>query len=650
MELTAAAVAAQLDCKIRSELYLELCDTVFWTDSTSVLKYISNQCARYHTFLNNQVNLIRDLSDIPAWRYVNTSANPADLASRGLDVDSSLELSLLLTGPEFLCQEQGSWLALPNDVKRAELDGDSEIKQSAPIFSMVVPEPILVEKIAAKFSSWTKIVRIIARLRRLGTKSGSEVLTVNEMNSATTIIWKKIQVQEYGMKRCGSHFYLPDSVSDSPGGSQLDGPRLLCECSEKITARRGDVKRIWSDNGTNLVAADLQVKEALQDFKEVEIAQTLAAKGIEWCFNPPHASHFGEVWERLIRSVRRALSATCLQQVSTDDTLSTLFCEAESLVNGRPLTKVNDDPDCPLPLKPSMLLTLKSAVLPVTKTDQKELYVRRRWCQAQYLADQFWKRWLRQYLPLLQERQKWTVQRRETQVGDIMLNTDERLPRGSWPLGRVLEVTRDSDNRVRQAKIKTECGLYLLPVQKMCLLLEIECDDSGVPLEKRVNIVRCSYGVLSSNLASLMKYMNTKEEEYLTSPLCGEWDTNEWSAPPKDPSAVTLVRPTVIYLEIAQQKNNVGCSTLTPTPALYLRLRNQRKGETREIDPPPPRRMTAEAAAEVKVTSGLLKPQLKDTNGLTLAKGRSMYGLGEGFSIDHALRARCKVQRWGERE
>ncbi|XP_068229360.1 uncharacterized protein [Palaemon carinicauda] len=198
MELTAGAMAAQLDCKIRSEIDLELCDSVFWTDSTSVLKYIRNPSARYQTFVNNLMNLIRDVSDITAWRYVNTSANPADLASRGLDVDKLLELSLWLTGSEFLCQEQGSWPALPDDVKRAELDGDPEVKQSAPIFCMVVPEQILVEEIAAKLSPWTKIVRIIARLRRLGTKRGSEVLSVNEMNSETTITWKKIQFQEYG--------------------------------------------------------------------------------------------------------------------------------------------------------------------------------------------------------------------------------------------------------------------------------------------------------------------------------------------------------------------------------------------------------------------------------------------------------------------
>ncbi|XP_068247882.1 uncharacterized protein [Palaemon carinicauda] len=34
----------------------------------------------------------------------------------------------------------------------------------------------------------------------------------------------------------------------------------------RFTARRGAVKKIWSDNGTNLVAADRELKEALQHF------------------------------------------------------------------------------------------------------------------------------------------------------------------------------------------------------------------------------------------------------------------------------------------------------------------------------------------------------------------------------------------------
>ena len=102
------------------------------------------------------------------------------------------------------------------------------------------------------------------------------------------------------------------------------------------------------------------------------------------------------------------------------------------------------------------------------------MYVKRRWRQAQFLADEFWRRWAKEYLPILQERQKWTAERRDVRIGDIVLTFDERLPRGTWPLGKVVAVTRSKDGRVRQAVVKTENGEYRRPVQKLCLLLESE--------------------------------------------------------------------------------------------------------------------------------------------------------------------------------
>ncbi|XP_066953380.1 uncharacterized protein [Macrobrachium rosenbergii] len=142
----------------------------------------------------------------------------------------------------------------------------------------------------------------------------------------------------------------------------------------RFVARRGPVKRIWSDNGTNIVAAEKELREALRKFDTDKITDALQTKGIDWSFNPPHASHFGGAWERLIRSIRRALNAACIGQVTTDDVLSTLFCEAEALINSRPLTKVTDDPDSPAALTPNMLLTLKGSPEPFTKTDPKDMY------------------------------------------------------------------------------------------------------------------------------------------------------------------------------------------------------------------------------------------------------------------------------------
>ena len=155
----------------------------------------------------------------------------------------------------------------------------------------------------------------------------------------------------------------------------------------------------------------------------------------------------------------------------------TLFCEAEAVVNSRPLTKVNDDPTCLQPLSPSTILTLKGSVGPMTETNPKDLYVRRRWRQVQYLADVFWKRWMREYVPLLQERQKWHVRRRDLKPGDVVMTLDEKLPRGTWPLGRVMEVIKSSDGQVRSVKVKTESSVYHRPVNKLCVLLETEMEN-----------------------------------------------------------------------------------------------------------------------------------------------------------------------------
>nr|XP_027215199.1 uncharacterized protein LOC113808079 [Penaeus vannamei] len=243
----------------------------------------------------------------------------------------------------------------------------------------------------------------------------------------------------------------------------------------RFTARRP----VRSDNGTNLVGAEKVLRQELQLLDQTAICDTMSTRGISWCFNPPHASHFGGVWERQIRSIRRVLSGICYQQTLTDDSLHTLFCEVEAIINGRPLTRVTDDPDCLQPLTPSMLLNLKGSPGPVMNTDNKNLYARRRWKQVQYLADLFWKRWSKEYLPLLQERQKWNIKRRDVKKGDIVLALDERLPRGTWPLARVIEVMCDSDGHVRSAKLKTVSGEYIRPISKICLLLENEISDEN---------------------------------------------------------------------------------------------------------------------------------------------------------------------------
>lgn len=195
---------------------------------------------------------------------------------------------------------------------------------------------------------------------------------------------------------------------------------------QRFSARRGWPSRIWSDNGTNFVAADRELQHAFVAWNKQHVEKHLQQHSIEWHFNPPHASHMGGAWERLIRSVRKTLMGLTTLQKLDDESLVTLLCSAEMIVNSRPLAKVSDDPRDDSVLTPSHLLTLREGPkLPPGDFVRQDLYARRRWKQLQYLADIFWKRWTAEYLPELQRRQKWLQPRRNISVGDIVLVADD---------------------------------------------------------------------------------------------------------------------------------------------------------------------------------------------------------------------------------
>ena len=147
------------------------------------------------------------------------------------------------------------------------------------------------------------------------------------------------------------------------------------------------------------------------------------------------------------------------------------MAEAEKIINDRPLTPPSSDPMDLEPLTPSKLLLLKpNLCLPPGVFDKRDQYVRKWYKQAQYLADIFWNRWLREYLPTLQARQKWTTHKRNLKAGDLVLIVDERVPRGMWPLGQVIKTIADKDGDVRSAEVKTAEGYKYRPVTKLLFL------------------------------------------------------------------------------------------------------------------------------------------------------------------------------------
>ena len=82
----------------------------------------------------------------------------------------------------------------------------------------------------------------------------------------------------------------------------------------RFLSRRGKVHTLFSDNGTNFVGAEKELRRALYEWNNNFLAEQLRQRGIRWQFNPPSASHMGGVWERLIRSAKKTFNALLLQQ------------------------------------------------------------------------------------------------------------------------------------------------------------------------------------------------------------------------------------------------------------------------------------------------------------------------------------------------
>ena len=103
---------------------------------------------------------------------------------------------------------------------------------------------------------------------------------------------------------------------------------------------------------------------------------------------------------------------------------------------------------------------------------EEDLHSRKQRRRAQFLANCFWTRWMKEYLPMLQERQKWIGERRNLEVDDLVLVVDKNIPRGRWLLGRCMKVFPGRDGRVRTAEIKTKESSLIRPISKLCLLEE----------------------------------------------------------------------------------------------------------------------------------------------------------------------------------
>lgn len=240
-------------------------------------------------------------------------------------------------------------------------------------------------------------------------------------------------------------------------------------------SRRGVVKTMYSDNGTNMKGAEAELGRAIAELDQARLQNEgqhpLPGETVtKWKFITPRAPHHGGAWERLVKSVKTVLYATLKERHPKEEILRNLLIEAENVVNSRPLTYQEIDPETMEAITPNHLLQLSGKVLYAPGEFEKEEYGKRQWRFSQQLIDEFWKRFVHSVLPEMRRRSKWFEDQRPIELNDIVLLMEENLPRNCWPKGKVSKLHPGVDGKCRSVTVQTNMGTYKRPVTKVIVL------------------------------------------------------------------------------------------------------------------------------------------------------------------------------------
>jgi hypothetical protein len=246
--------------------------------------------------------------------------------------------------------------------------------------------------------------------------------------------------------------------------------------------RRGVPREMISDNGTNLKSAEKELKELLIDLdwnKVVTETQPIkpGCHSVKWTFIPPAAPHFGGVWERMIRLVKNSLYQVMKARAPKDEFFRSAIIEVESTVNSRPLHYTSTEDVCQPSITPNSLLQLSLSGVSIPEPPD-HINSKYQWVVVQQIAHEFWKRWLRDYLPTIATRTKWFDETKPLKVGQLVLLMDSNLKRNEWIKGRIVDVKKSLDGKIRSATVKTARGVLNRPVVKLAFVSNLDDGDN----------------------------------------------------------------------------------------------------------------------------------------------------------------------------
>ena len=218
----------------------------------------------------------------------------------------------------------------------------------------------------------------------------------------------------------------------------------------RFSTFRGWPNKIFSDKGSQLVAASKELKETISNIDEEKLIGFCASQGTTWKFTTTNAPWTNGVTESMVKSIKKALSVSIGEQIMEFSVLQTVMFEAAELVNSRPIGRHPTSPDEEAYLCPNDLLLGRSNRHIPQGPFNENANPKRRYEFLQNIVNSFWKRWTRNYFPCLIVQKKWHFEKRNLQKGDLVLMKDTNSLRGEWRRGIIKSPIASSDGYVRK--------------------------------------------------------------------------------------------------------------------------------------------------------------------------------------------------------
>ncbi|GFX11565.1 integrase catalytic domain-containing protein [Trichonephila clavipes] len=455
LELSAALLLSRLVKKVVPILQLSIHKIRMWTDSTIALEWIKTEPHKLKTFVSNRVAEIQALSKDYHWKHVSSKNNPADLISRGCNVDELLKNEMWFSGPDLQTDEYEDNQLFPDPSYRDELKCAVTLLMTECSSNFYDELFNVTNNFIKLIRNFSFIFRFINNIKAKESCYKEKYLTADEVKRSTEFLAKIAQLSEFkaeidalkkvkvfqkqglvhqirmqfwpingkGIARKTVHDCIACFRQKPTGVDQLMGnlpservtPKAVTDLTteafiaalKRLCARRGRISTLMSDKATNFKGAAAELNRFIKLIcnKNETLANYFASEAIQWKFIPPRSPNFG---------------------VPLSDNIN----ECEVLIpghfkNGRPISAIPEP-----------------AILDISDNRLS------RWQYTTKCVQTIWKRWKNDYLNHLQQRNKWQFEKNNVAVGCLVLLKENDLPPCKWTMARILEVMYGTDGKL----------------------------------------------------------------------------------------------------------------------------------------------------------------------------------------------------------